>query len=272
MMSPDPRSLPPRSAGAAAVRSAARVAVLSDVHANVSALRAVLDEVAAAEPDLVVFAGDLTWGPDPVETLDIVRPLGQRATYVRGNADRAVLELAAEGVRQEQPDLAARDAWMLAAHPAEAVEFLAGMWFTAAVDIDGLGRVRFCHGSPRSDEELLTPGTPQERVADVAALCPEKVLVHGHSHMQYDRVVGELRMVNPGSVGLAYHDGQPGTAYWALLGPGVQLRSTPFDLDEAMRRCTASGIPTAARLIEIMTTPPATRDVIVHAEERVFSG
>lgn len=273
MNSPDPRSLPPPSPGTPpAVHCARRVAVLSDVHGNVPALRAVLAEPDVAAADTVVFTGDLTWGPDPVQTLAIVTALGERAMFLRGNADRAVLELDAEGVRDEDPYFAARDAWMLAEHPREAVDFLARMPFTLVVEIEGLGRVRFCHGSPRSDEELLTPGTPAERVAQIAATTAERVLVHGHTHIQYTREVAGMRVTNPGSVGLPYHDGAPGTAYWALLGPGVELRTTAYEVADELDRFAATGIPTAEKLTGYLMNPPTPAEVTADAEERVFSG
>ena len=71
----------------------ARVAVLSDVHGNAVALEAVLDEVADVAPDLVVFGGDLTWGPLPEETRALVQPLEQSAIFVRGNAERLIARL-----------------------------------------------------------------------------------------------------------------------------------------------------------------------------------
>ena len=81
---------------------AARVAVLSDVHGNAVALEAVLHEVAEAEPDLVVFGGDLTWGPLPEETWALVESLERSAIFVRGNAERALVEAAGGGVTARQ--------------------------------------------------------------------------------------------------------------------------------------------------------------------------
>ena len=126
-----------------------RVAVLSDVHGNAPALEAVLAEVERAESDLIVFGGDLTWGPLPEETFELVRGLGAR--FVRGNADRAVLENVSETEREQ---------WMQAHHTDELRELLAGFEEQVVVEVDGLGAVRFCHGSPRTDEECVTPETP----------------------------------------------------------------------------------------------------------------
>ncbi|MEV4132396.1 metallophosphoesterase family protein [Dactylosporangium sp. NPDC049742] len=244
-----------------------RVAVLSDVHANVPALEAVLAEPDVATADLVVFCGDLTWGPEPAATLDLVRALGPRALCIRGNADRAVLELAAGTRTPSTP----REAWMLTRHPPEAVSWLAGFHFTAVVDVTGLGPVRCCHGSPRADTELVTPATPATRMAALSAGVPERVLVGGHTHLQFDRTVGALRSVNPGSVGLPYHDGTPGTAYWALLGPDVSLRRTPFDVDRAVAATFASGDPKAETIADLLTNPPGVAELTAHAEALEFS-
>jgi predicted phosphodiesterase len=244
-----------------------RVAVLSDVHGNVPALEAVLADVNDAGVDLVVFCGDLTWGPEPERTIDIVRSRIDSTVFIRGNADRAIIELA-NGTRQPRRP---RDAWMRDRHSRTGVDFLSEFLFAAVVDVTGLGPVRFCHGSPRSDIEVITPGTPQHRLSEIADTIGERVLVSGHTHLQFDRRVGGLRSVNPGSVGVPYHDGPPGTAYWALLGPDVQLRRTSYDVDEAVRSCVATGDPLASIIVDLLMSPPGAAEVIRDAEAKVFS-
>jgi predicted phosphodiesterase len=243
------------------------VAVLSDVHGNVEALRAVLADVTAAGLDDVVVCGDLTWGPEPAAVARLVRELGPRVRLVRGNADRAVLELA----RGERAAASPRDAWMRDAHPPDVVAYLETSVFSLALDVDGLGPVRFCHGTPRGDTELVTPATPADRLALIAAETAERVLVSGHTHLQFDRPTPLLRSVNPGSVGLPYHDGPPGTAYWAVLGPSVALRSTRYDLDAAAARFRASGVPATDRYLSLLLEPPSFAEVVADAESRVFA-
>src|SRR5204862_4096850 len=121
-------------------------------------------------------------------------------------------------------------------------DFLASFEETVRVDVDGLGRVLFCHGSPRSDEEIISQATPVERMRELLEGVDAEVVVCGHTHMQLDRVVDGVRVVNAGSVGMPY--GEPG-AYWALLGPDVELRRTAYDLDAAAARIRASGWPVA---------------------------
>lgn len=244
-----------------------RVAALADVHGNIPALQAVLAEVEAEDVDLIVFPGDVTWGPEPQATVDIVQGLGERAICVRGNADRAVVELAREGREHTRP----RDPWMPKQHTFEAIDFLASFAFTIVVEIEGLGAVRFCHGSPRKDTEVVTPATTEERYAELAAGVPEKVIVTGHTHIQFDRMVAGRRSINPGSVGLPYHLGSPGTAYWALLGPDVSLRQTRYDIDEAIRRTRATDDPTGEEIIGMLLKPPTPQEIIDYAEPLVFA-
>ncbi len=244
-----------------------RVAVLSDVHGNVPALAAVLAEPDVVGADLLVFCGDLTWGCEPTATVELVRALGTRAVFVRGNAERAVLELAGGTRVAEGP----RDEWMVAQHSNEDLAFIAAFPFAVVVDIRGLGPVRFCHGSPRSDIELVTPGTPEERFTELCAGVDERVIVSGHTHLQFDRTVAGRRSVNPGSVGLPYHEGRPGTAYWALFGPTVQLRQTRYDIGAALARGPAVGDPRAETISRMLLDPPTPAEIIADAESRVFS-
>jgi putative phosphoesterase len=236
-----------------------KVAVISDVHGNAVALAAVLAELERERPDLIVSCGDLTWGPLPEETYELAR--GLNARFVRGNADRAVLENVSETEREQ---------WMQAHHTDEMREFLGTFEEQVVVDIDGLGAVRFCHGSPRTDEECVTPETPEKRVREFSAGVDERVIVSGHVHIQFDRAVAGIRSVNSGSVGLPY-EGKPG-AFWAMLGPDVELRRTEYDLDDALERYRASGQPGVEQIVEMMVEPPERREVIEHAEKVVFAG
>ncbi len=214
-----------------------------------------------------MFCGDLTWGSLPNETLALVRELGIPTRFVRGNADRAVLEL----VNGEHESPSAREEWMAARHTADDVALLAGFEPTVTVDVDGLGLTCFCHGSPRSDEECVTERTPAERVHEFMADREEHVVVTAHVHLQFDRTVNGIRSVGPGSVGLPYGD-QPGYAYWALLGPDVELRRTPYDLDAAIALMRATDDPRAEEIVELMRSPTPRDEVIEEVERLVFAG
>ena len=236
-----------------------KVAVIADVHGNAPAFSAVLEEIDRERVDLIVSCGDLTWGPLPRETYELARDL--EARFVRGNADRAVLE---------RMDDTERAQWIQARHTDEMRDFLSTFEDNVVVDVEGIGPVRFCHGSPRSDEECVTPETPVERVREFSAGIDERVVVTAHIHIQFDREVAGIRSVNAGSVGLPY-EGRPG-AYWAVLGPDVDLRRTECDVEAAVERYRASGQPDLEQIVEMTLTPPESREVIDHAEKHVFAG
>jgi putative phosphoesterase len=244
-----------------------RVAVVSDVHTNVAALTAVLADIEAADADLVVSCGDLTWGSHPDETIALMRALRARTLFVRGNGERAVLEISSGRRTPGSP----REAWVPARHSAGSLEFVAAIPFSVVIEITGLGPVRFCHGSPRSDTEIVTPATPAERFARLCAGVDEQVLVTGHTHLQFDRRVAGRRSVNAGSVGLPYHDGEPGTAYWALLGPDVTLRQTRYDLTAALAAGPAAGDPAAGKIADLLLSPPSPAEIITETEQLVFA-
>ncbi len=246
---------------------AGQVAVISDVHANVPALTAVLAEIAAAGVGLIVSCGDLTWGSQPDETISMMRAVDSKVLFVRGNSERAVLEIAGGGRAAQSP----RETWMPSHHSADALAFVAAVPFSVVVEVTGLGPVRFCHGSPRSDTELVTPATPPERFAQLCAGTDEPILVTGHTHLQFDRRVAGRRSVNPGSVGLPYHEGEPGTAYWALLGPDVELRQTRYDVREAIAAGTRRGDPAAETIAGLLMSPPSPAEIMTEAERLVFS-
>ena len=236
-----------------------RVAALADVHGNAPALEAVLDEVRRERVGMVVFCGDLTWGPLPRETLALARALELPKRFVRGNADRSV------GVVRDD-----RGTWIAAQHDPAATAFVNGFDEHVVVDVDGLGATRFVHGSPRTDEECVTPRTPPERVREFMAGIPERVVVTAHVHVSYDRVVDGVRLVGPGSVGRPY-EGERG-ARWAVLGPDVELRRTDYDHERTAELYRASGIPNVEVDLQMLLEPPTREEVIEHAESVVFAG
>jgi diadenosine tetraphosphatase ApaH/serine/threonine PP2A family protein phosphatase len=107
------------------------------------------------------------------------------------------------------------------------IEFLGALPLTESVEVDGLGSVLFCHATPRSDEEILTRISPDDRWRQALDGVAADLVVCGHTHVQFDRRIGGTRLVNAGSVGMPYED-EPG-AYWLLLGPDVEHRRTDYE-------------------------------------------
>jgi predicted phosphodiesterase len=217
-----------------------RAAVLADIHANLPALEAVLDEPDVVGADAVVLLGDIALGPMPAETLDRLAALGDRAVWVHGNCEREMVTAFGGG---EVPGPNAADAAASAGLIGRAHrDRLDQLPLTVTLDIDGLGPTLFCHASPRRDDEMLLVDSPPDRWADALGGVDAGVVVCGHTHMPFDRLVGGRRVVNPSSVGMPY--GHPG-AGWALLGPDVMLRQTSYDAEAAARIIGASRHPGA---------------------------
>jgi diadenosine tetraphosphatase ApaH/serine/threonine PP2A family protein phosphatase len=121
------------------------------------------------------------------------------------------------------------------------------------LEVDGLGPTLFCHGSPSSDEQIVTRSTPEPALRRLLAGVAERVVVCGHTHVQFDRRLGGTRIVNAGSVGMAY-EGRPG-AHWALLGPAVDLRRTPYDVEAAAARVRATSFPDVGPFVDDLLHP-----------------
>lgn len=230
-----------------------RVAALYDIHGNLPALRAVLGELEHEHVDQIVIGGDVANGPLPAGTLDALAALQIPTSYVMGNGDLEVAaaydgeELAAS-VLAESP--AARASVFAARQITSAHRALIGSFEpTVRLEIDGLGTVLFCHGSPRSDSEIITVHTPDERLGEILASgATAPTIVAGHTHRQFDRRAYRWRFVNAGSVGMPY-EGRVG-AFWSLLGPDVELRQTPYDLTAAIVEMRAGGFDDIDELLE----------------------
>ena len=201
-----------------------RYAVIADIHGNVLAPIWAFAGVASAGGDAILIGGDFAEGPQPVETLDLLESIDIPLRWVRGNCDREPSDYVSERLDQR------RLAW-LTTLPA-----------TDRIDVRGLGQVLFSHGSPRSDEDIVTAVSDPDRVAPMLAGVDEAIVVSGHTHVQFDRSVARHRLINAGSIGMPYQ-GVAGRAFWTILGPGVEPRSSAFDAEAFASILRSTGYP-----------------------------
>jgi predicted phosphodiesterase len=214
-----------------------RVAALYDVHGNLPALEAVLADPRCAEAELVVSGGDLVAGPYAAECMDRLTAEGDRVRFLSGNCDR---EAAVPVGHDEWHE--AIGGWSAPRLGAERLQSVREWPLTVELDVPTVGTVLFCHATPTSDLPILTRITPEEDVTDALAGTTASLVVCGHTHVQYDRRVAGIRVVNAGSVGMPY-EGSP-DARWALLGDdGLELVSTPYDAHAALHRLAEPGFP-----------------------------
>jgi predicted phosphodiesterase len=221
-----------------------KIAALYDIHGNLPALQAVLQDVRRAGVDRIIVGGDVVPGPMPRDTIHALRGFDVPCQYLSGNGDRVVLTARAGGdISGEVPEPFGEIVrWSAAQVDNDAAEWM-GRWPpTIRLAIRGLGDVLFCHATPRNDTEIFTRLTPEERVAPLFEDSGAAVVVCGHTHMQFDRVIGKSRVINAGSVGMPF---QEAGAYWLLLGPDVQLRRTEYDLAAAAAAVRRTAYPQA---------------------------
>lgn len=238
-----------------------QVAAIYDIHGNLPALEAVIQEIRQAGVDLIVVGGDVVPGPMPRETIKYLLDLDIPVQFIRGNADREVLaQMAGKETGAVPVQLREVVRWVARQLHPEYEQLLAGWPETLSVEIEGLGEVLFCHATPRNDTEIFTRFTPEERLLPVFEGVSVPLVVCGHTHMQFDRTIGTIRVVNAGSVGMPF--GEPG-AYWLLLGPDVQFRHTLYDLTKAAERIRATNYPQAEDFAaRNVLQPPSEREAL----------
>lgn len=233
-----------------------RIAALYDIHGNLPALEAVLDDVRRATVDVVVVGGDVFPGPMARDALALLRALSIPTQFILGNGDREVFDWRAGKRSPSLPE----PLWPVMQWSAEQLDdddaTTIGAWpATLAIDAGPRGRVLFCHATPRNDTEIFTVQTPEQALAPVFANSGAPIVVCGHTHIQFDRMVGPTRVLNAGSVGMPFQE--PG-AYWLLLGSEVELRRTEFDLEAAAARIRGTTYPQAHQFTESnVLHPPA---------------
>ncbi len=237
-----------------------RVAAIYDAHGNLPALEAVLEEVRRADVDGVVVGGDVVPGPMPRETLERLLELEVSARFIQGNGETAVLAAASGDDLGHLPE-PVREAvrWTAGRLDREHLGLIAEWPKTVRLEVEGLGEVLFCHATPRDENEVFTRATPEKRLLPVFRGLDVGVVVCGHTHMPFDRRVGEVRVVNAGSVGLPF--GEPG-ACWLLLGPDVELRRKPYDLERAARRIRGTADPQASQFAQDLLQPRSERETL----------
>ena len=228
---------------------AVNVLALYDIHGNCDALRAVLEDPRAAAPDVVVIGGDVVPGPFVSATLGRLRSIDAPQCWLRGNGEREVAE-AVGGPKPAPDDLAALTSALTAAEigSAQARE-LGDLPLTIVLD-----DVLYCHATPRRDDEMVTRRSASARWRAVLAGVDATLVVAGHTHQQDDRVVGDVRFVNAGSVGLPYEG--DAAARWLWVADGEpHLRATPYDAAGVGARMLAAAWPDARSVNAALVDP-----------------
>jgi predicted phosphodiesterase len=223
-----------------------RIAVVSDIHGNLTAFEAVLADLKLVSPDLVFHGGDLADnGSSPVEIVDRIRELGWPG--VVGNTDEMLF----------RPESLTEFAVQVP-HLHSLFAAIGGMaeWTRAALGEERLAWLRdlprvqvhpplaLVHASPESAWRAPAPEADDAEIERVYAPLGQPIAVYGHIHRSFIRRVGELTVVNTGSVSLS-QDGDPRAAYLLLDGAEPVIRRVEYDIEKELEALKNSGLPHA---------------------------
>jgi putative phosphoesterase len=181
-----------------------KVAVITDVHANLPALEAALAEIERLDVDAVYCGGDLVgYGPHPNQVCDLIAARAIPTIY--GNYDYAIgrdlEDCGCAYVDRHDREIGQLSVdWTLAHTNQHAKEFMRELPFDLRFDL-AAKRVRLVHGSPRTVNEYLFEDKPARTFERIAALADCDVLVFGHTHKPWIHEYGGVLFVNCGSVG-----------------------------------------------------------------------
>jgi putative phosphoesterase len=243
-----------------------RVAALYDIHGNLPALEAVLQEVEQSGIDQIVVGGDVVLGPMSRECLDRLLEIQIPIHFIQGNCEVAVLAQMMNEHKEILPEKVLEDIhWtakqLLPAHK----ELLASWPKTITLEIGELGTIFFCHATPRSQTEIFTRFTPENKLLPIFEMLNVGFVVCGHTHMQFDRRIGKVRVINAGSIGMPF--GKPG-AYWLLLGPNVELRHTAYDIINAAKLIRKTAYPNVEEFAKNSVLQPPSEDAMLEIFNR----
>ncbi|MCB0209338.1 MAG: metallophosphoesterase family protein [Anaerolineae bacterium] len=220
-----------------------RVAAIYDIHGNLPALEAVLEDIYNEAVDCIVVGGDVVAGPLPSETLALLQSVTSPTYFIHGNAEAELLRyLAGEapGGLSERADDEAR--WVAQVLSPEEKQFVASWSATVTLDIDGWGDVLFCHATPNSNITVFTAMTPEEKLLPLFSELTASLVVCGHTHMPFDRTIGGVRVINAGSVGMPF--GRTG-ADWLFIDTDLDFRHLDYNATAAAERIRQSAYPQA---------------------------
>ena len=232
-----------------------RMALISDIHGNLTALEAALADIARQDVNATVCLGDVAeLGPQPVAVIHRLRDLS--IPVVMGNTDDWLLHPQREHKRGDEAKQEDIGFWAAGQLTAADSALMAAYAPTLTFDLDGTSLLCY-HGSPRSCEERIEPETPTKKLDEYFKEQQATLLAGGHTHEAMVRRYGESVIINPGSAGLPMIHPNPGSekptynpswAEYALIEARgqeltISLRRVPYSLDDLIVAVRASGMP-----------------------------
>ena len=226
-----------------------RVAVLNDVHGNLPALEAVLAEVATLDVDEIVVGGDVVAGPFPRES-------SRQAASISARSSCAGTPTASRRAPRRASGTGS---------PSASIRSRSSSCASARTPLS-LGGVLYCHGSPRDDDEILTRVSPDERFRAALAGVEERLVVGGHTHVQFVREIDGIRFANAGQRGHALRGPARRVLGASSTATQIEHRHTPYAVDAAVVAIRAIGYPEADEFCKLLLEPEDPDEVSAYFE------
>jgi putative phosphoesterase len=230
-----------------------RVAVVSDIHGNLTAFEAVLADLRRTSPDLVFHGGDLPHGgSSPAEIVDRIRDLGWPG--VLGNTDEMLFDPESlTTFASRSPQL--QTMWTAIAEMAAATREALGEarieWLRGLPRKQVHGSMALVHASPDSTWRAPGPEASDAELESVYGPLRHAVVVYGHIHRSFVRPVSGMTVVNTGSVSLSY-DGDPRAAYLLLDDSVPGIRRVQYDVEREVSALSSCGMPHAGWIARML--------------------
>jgi putative phosphoesterase len=226
-----------------------RIAAIYDIHGNTPAIEAVLDVISKKNVDAIVIGGDVVSGPFPRETLNLLQKIRVPTYFILGNAESDVIRLIlgqpSNGMSEKANEVAN---WAVDQLTSEQKDFLLTWRNKLQLELVPGCSAYFCHGTPRSNEEIFTLVTPEEKVSDIFRRGDSSVYICGHTHMQFKRTINNIRIINAGSVGMPF--GGTGADWLLINGNEFEFVHTEYNLLSAAERMRTSSYPDVEDFIQ----------------------
>ncbi|MGX2961365.1 metallophosphoesterase family protein [Peribacillus sp. JNUCC 23] len=232
-----------------------KLAFISDIHGNATALDAVLDDVKDRNVDKVFVLGDICYrGPEPQRSLDLVRTL--HTDVIKGNADEWVVRGVREG---EVPDPALEmmnkeREWIVSNLDNESIEYLNSLPTELKLQYEGINIHAF-HATPNDLFEVVLPHESEETLVAKMMGADADIYVYAHIHKPYIRYINGKCIINIGSVGLPF-DGLDKASYMILdINEGgfqTSIVRVGYDIEIVMNQFKGSDYPNREMLVTIL--------------------
>ena len=239
-----------------------RVAAIYDIHGNLPALEAVLSEINNERVEMIVVGGDVIVGPMSRECLDLLLKSNTQIHFILGNCESAVIQKMTGESELELPEMALKDVeWTSRQLNSKHLNIISSWRETLSFELEGLGKILFCHGTPHSNNEIFTKHTSIEKLIPIFGPTNADVIICGHTHMQFIRDVQNIKVANAGSVGMPF--GNPG-AFWIMLDEKIALRKTEYDFEDAAKRVLNTSYPNSKSFAEENILNPPSENMMLN--------